>query len=137
MAATSASMTVCGSTPLLLGDLGDRLPVTQRVEQLVFLDADRVGGLVEHRHPDGEPPAWAPRSEVGAVLGAGLLQRVGDGVGLSLGDGPVVDQAVEGAVDPAVTVVVVVLGRGAERADGEEAGTEHGGAAGEQSLSWA
>ena len=79
-------------------------------------------------HPPG------PHGPKPGSLGAGLLQRVGDGVGLSLGDGPVVDQAVEGAVDPAVTILVVVLGRGAERADGEEAGTEHGGATGEESF---
>ena len=64
------------------------------------------------------------------MVGAGVLQRVGHGVGLILGQRPVVDEPAEDVIHPA-TVAPVVPCRGAQRTDREDAGAERRGTSSE------
>ena len=68
-AATIASITACGSTPLASAISASVWPSRERVDELLDLDADRLGGLVEPgprpKRPPNGPPWWpkpGPRS---------------------------------------------------------------------------
>jgi hypothetical protein len=85
---------------LLLGELGDGAAVLEGGTHVVLLDAEGLGDVGQVVGQEAVPGPVA--------LGPGVGERVLDGVGLVLGDGAVVDEAVERVLHPAGAVAVVV-----------------------------
>ncbi|MEZ5261582.1 MAG: hypothetical protein R2755_07370 [Acidimicrobiales bacterium] len=96
-----------------IGDGAERGAVLQLGPQLVGGQAERFGGGVEAgaEHASAHAAAELAHGAVAAAGRAGGLQRVGDGVGLGLGDRAVRHQGGEGVGDPGAVLGAVTGGR--------------------------